>query len=319
MEIIQADLLILSLAFTVDLLFGEPPSIFHPTVWMGRISELIEKKLWLGEPMLERLQGVIFAVAVVTLFAVPTFYGLSLLNQYLGIVPFLIASVFLLKTTIAVKAMERFTRPIADSAEEGNFGKARELLRNVVRRDPDQLSDQQVLSATVETIAEGTVDGVTGPVFLYSILGVPGAVAYRVINTLDSTVGYKDRTHLYIGWFSATLDILVNYVPSRITGVLTIISSAILSYNWSNCLRILERDHARTASPNAGWSISAMAGSLGVMLEKPGFYVVGESSRMLEPADITSALKIMKLNVLLFAILVCAPLIVICRILIPTV
>jgi adenosylcobinamide-phosphate synthase len=154
---------------------------------------------------------------------------------------------------------------------------------------------------------------VTGPVFLYSILGVPGAIAYRVINTLDSTVGYKDRPNLYIGWFSAGLDTLANYLPSRITGVLTIISSAILGLNWSNCLKILERDHARTASPNAGWPMSAMAGALGVMLEKPGFYVLGESSRMLEPTDITKALKIMKLNVLLFAIVVYVPLIAIFR------
>jgi len=319
MEPFHANLLILALALMVDLLFGEPPSILHPTVWMGRISEVIEKRLWLGHPMLERLQGVVLAVALLNLFMLPTYYGLTSINLYLGTIPFLITSVFILKATLAVKAMERFTMPIADAAKEGDFGRARELLRKVVRRDPNQLTDQQVLSATVETIAEGTVDGVTGPIFLYSILGVPGAVAYRVINTLDSTVGYQDRDHLYIGWFSATLDTVANYFPSRITGVLTIISSAILSFSPSNCLRILERDHARTTSLNAGWPISAMAGALGVILEKPGFYMVGESSCMLTPADITKALKIMKLNVLLFAILVCVPLITVCRMLAPIV
>jgi adenosylcobinamide-phosphate synthase len=317
MEIVKADLLILSLAVICDFLFGEPPPILHPTVWMGKISEAIEKRLWLGQPQLERVEGVILAVVVVNLFTIPTFYGLSLLNRYLGFILFLIASALILKTTFAVKAMERFTTPIADAAKDGDYEKARALLRNVVRRDPDQLTAQQVLSATVETIAEGTVDGVTGPIFLYSILGVPGAVAYRAINTLDSTVGYKDRTHLYTGWFSAMLDTFVNYLPSRITGVLTILSSAILSLNWSNCLRILRRDHARTASPNAGWSISAMAGALGVMLEKPGFYTVGESSRMLEPMDIARALEIMKVNVLLFTILLSVPLIVVFRMLIP--
>jgi adenosylcobinamide-phosphate synthase len=317
MEVVQADLLILALAVIADLLFGEPPPIIHPTVWIGKISEVIKRWLWLGHPMVERLQGVILAVVVVNLFTLPTFYGLRLLFRYLGIVPFLIVSVCLLKTTIAIRSMERFTTPIADAAEQGDYEKARQLLREVVRRDPTQLTDQQVLSATVETIAEGTVDGVTGPVFLYSILGVPGAVAYRAINTLDSTVGYKDRTHLYIGWFSARLDTFVNYLPSRITGVLTIISSAVLSLDWTNCVRILERDHARTESPNAGWPISAMAGALGVKLEKPGFYALGETSRILQPTDIRKALRIMKLNVLLFAILVCAPLITACGMLIP--
>jgi adenosylcobinamide-phosphate synthase len=176
-----------------------------------------------------------------------------------------------------------------------------------------------VLSATVETIAEGTVDGVTGPLFLYSLLGVPGALAYRVINTLDSTVGYKDRTYLYVGWFSATLDTIANYFPSRITGLLTVVSSAILRLDQPNCMRILARDHAKTASANAGWPMSAVAGALGVMLEKPGFYAVGEPTRMLEPSDISKALKIMKLNVFLFSILVAVPLIALFRTLVPIV
>lgn len=316
MEVVQAKILILSLAVILDLFFGEPPAFLHPTVWMGKVSEVIKKTLRLGQPTLERLEGVILAVVVVSLFTVPTFYGLTFLKQYVGFIPFLIASVFLLKVTIAIRAMEQFTTPIVDAARAGNYGKARELLRNVVRRDPNELTDQQVLSAAVETIAEGTVDGVTGALFLYSLLGVPGAVAYRVINTLDSTVGYMDRAHLYIGWFSARLDTILNCIPSRITGVLTIISSATLGFNWSNCLRILKRDHARTASPNAGWPISAMAGALGVMLEKPGFYVLGESSRSLEPTDIMKALRVMKLNVLLFSILVCVPLIATCGILV---
>lgn len=319
MEHPLTDLLILSLAVIVDLVFGEPPPILHPTVWMGKVSEFIDKRFRSGPPSAERLQGVILAVIVVSLFAVPTYYGLNTINDYLGIVPYLIVSVLLVKTTIAINAMERFTLPIADAANEGNYGRARELLRNVVRRDANQLTDQQVLSATVETIAEGTVDGVTGPLFLYSLLGVPGAVAYRVINTLDSTVGYKDRKYLYLGWFSATLDTIVNYFPSRITGLLTIVSSAILRLDRPTCVRILARDHAKTASVNAGWPMSAVAGALGVMLEKPGFYAVGEPTRNLEPSDISKALKIMKLNVLLFAILVVVPLIALFRMLVPIV
>lgn len=313
MDTLPAAIAILALAMIADQLFGEPRSLLHPTVWMGKVSEAIVKRLWLGRPSLERLQGVILAVFVVVLFAIPTYYGLRLLSQYFGFIPYLVVSIFLLKITMAIKALERFTAPIAEAAREGNYTRARELLRNVVRRDPNELSEQQVLSAAVETIAEGTVDGVTGPLFLYSLIGVPGAVAYRVVNTLDSTIGYKDRVHLYVGWFSARLDTAVNYVPARITGILTVVSAGILSFNWSNCLRILERDHARTESLNAGWSMSAMAGALGVMLEKPGFYALGESSRSLEPDDIVKALKIMKLNVLLFTILVCLPLIVLSR------
>jgi adenosylcobinamide-phosphate synthase len=319
MEILGVGVLVLVLAMIVDLIFGEPPEFLHPTVWMGRLAQGIKERLRQGGPVVERLQGSFLAIGVLVLFAVPTYFGLQALHQYFGLIPYLIMSVLLLKTTLAIKAMAKFITPIADAARVGDYGKARQLLRNVVRRNPDQLSDQQVLSAAVETIAEGTVDGVTGPIFLYSLLGVPGAVAYRAINTLDSTVGYKDRPHLYIGWFSAKLDTLANYAPARLTGILTVVSSWILGLDWSNCLRVLRRDHARTTSLNAGWSMSAMAGALGVTLEKPGHYALGESSHALDPADITKALRVMKLNVLLFTLLVGIPLMVIAGMLVQAV
>ncbi|MBI2649646.1 MAG: cobalamin biosynthesis protein, partial [Thaumarchaeota archaeon] len=125
--------------------------------------------------------------------------------------------------------------------------------------------------------------------------------------------------HLNLGWFSAKLDTTANYLPARITGLFTVASAKMISLNWANCLKMLTRDHRRTESLNAGWSMSAMAGALGVMLEKPGFYTVGEPSRRLEPEDVRRALKIMKLNVLLFSLFVSLPLIFVSRTLIPIV
>jgi adenosylcobinamide-phosphate synthase len=316
-EAVQADIIVVASALAIDGLFGEPPVALHPTVWMGRLAESIDRGLRRGGPALERLQGVFLGVLVVGLSSTAAYLGLGLVDRYLGLVPYLLASALLLKTAISVRAMDGFTRPIAEAAEEGDYTKARRLLRNVVRRDPDSLTDQQVLSATIETIAEGTVDGVTGALFLYSILGVPGAIAYRAINTLDSTVGYKDALHLNTGWFSAKLDTVANYVPARITGVLTVISAGILSLDLAGCLRILVRDGSRTESANAGWSMSAMAGALGLLLEKPGFYALGDASREIRPSDIIGALRIMKLNVALFALLVCVPLIFVTRTLVP--
>lgn len=316
MNPVEVSILILILALLADLLLGEPPLSIHPTVWMGKMAESLKRRIRLGSPPLEKFQGVILAAFIIGVFTAGTFLGLTSVVKYLGFIPYLVLSAFLLKSAISVRAMEKFTIPIAEAVEEGNYEEAKRLLRNVVRRETAPLTEQQVLSAAVETVAEGTVDGVTGPIFFYSLFGLPGAIAYRVINTLDSTVGYKDRPHLNLGWFSAKLDTTANYLPARITGVFTVASAKMISLNWANCLKMLTRDHRRTESLNAGWSMSAMAGALGVMLEKPGFYTVGEPSRSLEPEDVRRALKIMKLNVLLFSLLVGLPLIFVSRTLI---
>jgi adenosylcobinamide-phosphate synthase len=130
-------------------------------------------------------------------------------------------------------------------------------------------------------------------------------------------VGYKDTKNLYIGWFSARADTVVNYIPARITGLLTVISAKVFRLDWSNCVKVLTRDHRRTDSLNAGWSMSAMAGALGIALEKPELYTLGNSYRALEPDDIKRALRIMKLNTLLFVLLVTSPIMAIGRTIIP--
>jgi adenosylcobinamide-phosphate synthase len=139
------------------------------------------------------------------------------------------------------------------------------------------------------------------------LFGVPGAVAFRVINTLDSMVGYRDSLHVNIGWFSAKMDTLANYVPARLTGILMIVAAALLGEDWRNSWKILQRDRKNTASPNAGWTISAMAGALNVQLEKQGSYTIGDNNN-LSPLHITKALHIMLLTAALFAVTIVVPL-----------
>ncbi|MEK0325712.1 MAG: cobalamin biosynthesis protein [Nitrosopumilus sp.] len=317
MDIFLLSLAILSLAFLLDKILGEPPPPLHLTVWMGKIAEFMTGRIKSGRPISEKLQGSILTISVISIFVIPSYYLLIFSRTYLGLVPFLLISIFLFKTCFAVKAMEKFTLPIAEAAQREDYASARRFLKKVVRRNPNKLTEQQVLSATVETIAEGTVDGATGSIFLYSLFGVPGALAYRAINTLDSTVGYKDRKHLHIGWFAAKLDTVVNYLPARLTAILTILSARIVDADWKNSMKMLRRDHGKTESTNAGWPMSAMAGALGVMLEKPGNYSLGQSSRELNPDDIRTALKIMKFNVLFFVLIVAVPLIAVSSWLIP--
>jgi adenosylcobinamide-phosphate synthase len=153
------------------------------------------------------------------------------------------------------------------------------------------------------------VDGITGPIFYYSILGPAGAFAYRATNTLDSMVGYKDGYFKDIGWMSARLDTAANYVPARITAFLMVASARILGADWKNSLSVLQRDHAKTFSPNAGYPMATMAGALRVRLEKIGHYALGDEQ---EPASLEKcrvAISIMKLTTLLFCFGVSAPII----------
>ena len=183
---------------------------------------------------------------------------------------------------------------------------AKKWLRFIVRRDPDKLDERHMISAAVESIAESTTDGVTSPFFFFALFGIPGAFAFRVINTLDSMVGYKDPVNVNIGWFSARVDTITNYIPARMTAVFMVAASGLLGKDWRNSWRILMRDKSKTASPNAGWTISAMAGALETQLEKEGYYVLGDGQKI-SPEDITRAWKIMGLTVMLFAVIVVVP------------
>jgi adenosylcobinamide-phosphate synthase len=218
-------------------------------------------------------------------------------------------SAVVLKLTLAVRGMERHAEAIIASLESGNLEAARHSLGMIVRRRTADLSEQHVLSAAIECVSESIVDGITAPLFYYSILGPGGAVAYRTVNTLDSMVGYKDDYFGNIGWMSARLDTAANYVPARLTAFLMVISARMIGADWANSLRMLQRDHTKTFSPNAGYPMATMAGALRIRLEKIDHYSIGDEQ---EPATIPkcrTAILIMKITTLLFCAVVSLPLI----------
>ncbi|MCS7095801.1 MAG: cobalamin biosynthesis protein [Nitrososphaerota archaeon] len=303
-------LIIIALAFLIDLLFGEPPDPVHPTVWMGKLIASLKPKAKGGNPKAEKFKGLLLCLFVTASFAFPAYVILHLVRQFLGLWAYTVFAAVMLKMTFSVRGLSYYTMPIARAIESGRVDEAKRWLPFIVRRNPEALSQSQIISAAVESIAESTVDGITSPLFYFALFGVPGAIAFRAINTLDSMVGYKDREHVNIGWFSARIDTFANYVPARLTALLMVLASAILRKNWRASWRVLRRDKSRTESLNAGWPMSAMAGALGVQLEKPGFYRLGEAGTVeLSPMHIPQALCVMKTAVLLFAFFVILPII----------
>jgi adenosylcobinamide-phosphate synthase len=298
--------LIFLLAFVIDAVFGEYPDRIHPTIGIGKVIAYFKPKLKNANAKIEKANGVLLAVSVMLLVSVPVFLLLFWLRQSFGSIPYIIVGAVLFKATFAVKGMGHYTKPIASALKKNDLAEARKWLHFIVRRDPNTLNERQIISAAVESIAESTTDGITAPFFFFALFGVSGAFAYRVVNTLDSMVGYKNVENKNIGWFSANLDTIANYIPARLTAYLMVAASFFLGENWRESWRILQRDKGKTASINAGWTISAMAGALGTQLEKQGYYTLGDDHGI-SPEHITKALRIMALTAVLFGLVVVLP------------
>ncbi len=285
------DLAVLALAVVLDLAMGELPARFHPTVWIGRTVSFVEK-LAPRHGVAGLVAGGIMAVLVVgpwVAAAVFAVQGLQGIHQ----LAYILVGAVLLKSTFAVRMLHQEAAQVRGTLATGDLDHARRRLRSLVSRDPSRLSPQQTAAAAVESVSENMSDSFFGPCLFFAVFGLPGAVAYRAINTLDSMVGYRGE-YEFLGKASARLDDLLNLIPSRLTGLLLVFASAILpGQRAAGAWRIMWRDHGRTQSPNAGWAMSGMAGALGIELEKVGHYRLGDNIRPVEAHDITQAIRSM--------------------------
>jgi adenosylcobinamide-phosphate synthase len=298
-------------AILLDIMFGDPPNRFHPVSWIGTLISMLIPKIKAYGVFNEKLRGVIFVIISVMSIGTATQLLVLVCVHLVGIVAATVLTTLILKTTLAIKGMEQHAIRITDALERGDLKSAQQNLSLIVRRPTEQLSRRYVLSATIECIGESTVDGIVAPLFYFSLLGPTGALTYRMINTFDSMVGYKDEYYRNIGWMSAKLDTISNYIPARITSFLMVISSQLVGADWKNCLKILRSDHNKTLSPNAGYPMAAMAGALRIKLEKIGHYSLGENHEPLSIAKCRTALSIMKLTTILFSVGLSVPILLI--------
>ncbi|MGB9936292.1 MAG: cobalamin biosynthesis protein [Methanobacterium sp.] len=289
-------LFIILIALVIDVLFGEFPSRIHPVVWIGKCIDVLKSYLINYR---SRISGIILTVVLIVVFTLATYViiYLSVINYFI----YIIVSAVILSTTFAIKVLIQSAGDIKNDLEH-DINVARTNMSYLVSRDTGDLSSEKIISATVETLTENITDSIISPLFYTFIFGVPGAVAYRVVNTLDAMVGYKKPETLKIGWFPAKLDDILNYVPARITGILVVIASLILHMDWKNSYKIMRRDARKPDSPNSGYSMAAAAGALQVKLEKTGYYKIGDNISSLKPDKISEAILLTKVTVSLFLI-----------------
>lgn len=273
----------LLLALAIDRWLGEPPARVHPVVWVGRLISILEDRAPKG-PRKELAYGVVAAVAMLLpVLAVRVVVG--------AMRPWplrLVVAAWLLKTCFSYRALEEAGHAVASPLVDGNLPAAREELRALVSRDRADLDEFGISAAAIESLAENLGDGFVAPLLAYALGGLPAAVFYRAANTADSMLGYRGR-YEYLGKASARLDDVLNLVPARLTaGALVVASGANAKRAWP----ILVRDRRLTQSPNAGWTISAAAGSLDVALSKPGYYSINGEARDPVAQDIHRALRL---------------------------
>lgn len=303
-------LLTLAGGIALSFLLVDPPNRIHPVSWFGKlVSYFIPKLKHKSSPKEEKLKGIIFALILTFGISVVSYYFSITLYKLFGIVALLIFSLLVLKFTMAILTLEKHISAVIYALEEKNLIDARKNLSFIVGRKTDTLDREHIISATIESIGESLVDGIGSVLFYYSLFGPPGAIAYRIINTLDSMIGYTDKYHYDIGWMAAKLDTISNYVPARLCALLLVISSKIVGADWKNSILIMRKDHKNTPSLNGGYPMSALAGALRVRLEKVGYYELGINIEPLSIEKCKNALNMVKLSVILFFVIVSLPMV----------
>ena len=281
-------------ALLLDALFGEPPEAIHPTVLMGRtISACEERALKLKDARSRLLTGVVLASTL------PAIVYLSVWG-FLRLAPGSLRTILgaaLISTALSMRGLAEAACNVERELRNGDLDRARDGVGEMVGRDTKNLSTSEVARAAIESVAENASDGVVAPMLYGLLLGAPGALAYRAINTLDSMVGYRTAPYEELGWASARLDDLANLAPARVTAL----AVAALSGKPSRTLEVARRYGPLTASPNAGWAEAAFAGALDLKLGGTNSYggairegpVLGDGRRP-EPEDIRRAVRIMR-------------------------
>ena len=265
----------LLLAVALDIALRELPGSLHPVVWMGRVISLLERVGPSPEAKWAALTwGACMSLAVPALFGGMAWAAANGLRE-LGPVAYLLGVAVLLNTTFAVKGLAQAAKGVQNSMDDGSIGQARHGLSSLVSRDTGALSQPQAAAAAIESVAENTTDSYISPWLAFALLGLPGAFAFRAVNTLDSMVGYRGR-YEYLGKASARLDDLLNLVPARLSAGLIVAAGGICRLPAGQGCHWALAGSRLTSSPNAGWTIGAMSGLLGVALEKSGHYRIGD-------------------------------------------
>lgn len=283
------------IAYILDLIFGDPQHLIHPVQIIGKLIEILEKIFYRKKYKI--FFGGILAVLVIGI----TFLLCLEISKRNNNSIFAILEIYLMYTIFSVNSLAREGKRVFNILNEGNIENARKNLAYLVSRDTESMDEKMIIRSTMETISENTVDGIVAPMFYMFIGGLPLAMVYKAINTLDSMVGYRNEKYEKYGKISAKIDDFANFIPARITGILIIIASFLLGYNYKKSMEIFFRDRKKHSSPNSGHPEASVAGALEIQFGGKVSYfgketqklTIGDKTREFELKDIKRNIKLM--------------------------
>jgi len=293
----------LTIGFILDIIIGDPNNPFHPVRGIGYIASKLENIFRAILKKNLKLAGFIvwiFTVGLTFIIAFEIVNTAKNFNIYFGIILEGILIYFCISSKGLVVEGYKVIKFLVNDDLDG----ARNQLSFIVGRDTGSLNKEGIVKAVVETVAENMADGVIAPLFYAGIFGAPLAFAYKAVNTLDSMFGYKNDQYMNFGYFPAKLDDVFNYIPARITGILIVLASCVLGYDYKNSSKIYKRDRYNHTSPNSAHPEAAMAGALNVQLGGANYYfgklvekpTIGDKVKEIEINDVNKTVKVLYLS-----------------------
>lgn len=283
----------LLIGFALDFLLGDPYSFPHPVRLIGKLISKLENFMRRKFPDKEKYSGTLLAILVI-IFSTSITFLLCILCYKISFILGIIAETILCYYLIAAKCLKTESMKVYYAIEENDIQKAVKAVSAIVGRDTEKLDKSGIIKAAVETVAENTSDGVTAPVFWIMLGGAPMGMLYKAVNTMDSMIGYKNEKYIHFGRFAALLDDVLNFIPSRATAIIMILSAYIKGFDGKNAFRTWKRDRYNHASPNSAQTESVCAGALNVQLAGDAYYfgklfkkkTIGDNNRSIENEDI---------------------------------
>ena len=299
----------LLLGFCIDLLLGDPRWLYHPVQAIGALISHLEPPLRRAFPRRLRLAGAVLVIAVVAITGIVTGGLLFLLHRLHPVAGF-VGETIVCWLILATKSLRTESMKVVKALETGTLDDGRKAVSMIVGRDTEHLSEEEVLKAAVETVAENASDGILAPLLFAAVLGPVGGMCYKAVNTMDSMVGYKNDRYLDFGRAAAKVDDVLNFLPARISGFLMCLA-AYCGFDGKNAFRIFFRDRKNHASPNSAHTEAACAGALGLKLGGTHDYfgkpvvkpTIGDDLRSVRRGDVAAANRLALLTAILALLL----------------
>lgn len=290
-------------AVVLDVIVGDPRSLWHPVMGIGKLIHALERKLYENEdtPAIRKRKGILLVIlACITVTALV--YSILAIAFSVSYWLYFILCVYLLWTGLAGRTLKLEGLNVYHALAQNQLKEARERLSMLVSRQTELMSEDEVIKATVETVSENTSDGIVAPLFFGVLFGPCGMWLYKTVNTMDSMVGYKNERYLDFGWCAAKTDDVLNFIPARLTSWFILFSAPLEGRPFKKAAEVYRRYRNCHESPNAGHPESAAAGVLGISLGGDAIYfgqtvckpALGEMDQEPEPSDIVKTVRMME-------------------------